>query len=85
MLVSTVSLTSLGALGMTSPHVLADELAEREYDFLDYLGDLVSVDGEWVDPLAMQDVNEIETGDTDSNESAQNDNPGVEDATEGKK
>ena len=83
MLVSTVSITGLGALGMASPLVFADETATRDYDFLDYLGDLVSVDGEWVDPLAMQDANEIDDDDAGAAEPGRDDNPVAEDATEG--
>ena len=45
-------LTGLAALGT------AADTAEEPFDFFDYLGSMVDDDGEWIDPVAMDVVDD---------------------------
>ena len=55
----------LSPVAVAEPGLVLDDVVEP-YDFFDYLGEMVEdEDGEWLDPLAMESLEEDRQGEDD--------------------
>lgn len=87
MLANSAAVASLGLLAMPVGPALSAEEEIGEFDFFDYLGAMVEQDGEWLDPVALDEaMDEVPGNDADDvlvpadSDSAGNDSAKPEDS-----